>query len=269
MIDWLASYMKSGNTFLRLLLTAYKRGVIDLQDRPIVEADVQPYTHQLVAPAPLTQLTAAEKLYFRSAALLHFMTRSTGQCILKTHSANIRVGDNQIIPQALTNKRILIVRDPRDVAISKANHMSTNIDKSIQLLNEKGYGLDPEGGAPSIVSSWSAHTLSWYQVADLVVKYEDMVSDTHAVLRQVLQVLNWDINEDKINDAVNACQFANLQKQEQQKGFIEAVEGTQFFKVGRSGYWREILTAEQANQIIDDHAEVMELLGYDTSRVSA
>lgn len=262
-IDWIASYPKSGNTWIRLLLNHYRYGYLPIDERDnLTTLDTEKYAAQIVAPLPLNEMTPGEKFYLRNAALLHIMSRYRKYCIVKTHCADLPIQGMPLIPPGMTRSRIYIVRDPRDVCISKANHMDTDIDKAISLMNEKGYGLNPEDGAPALVSTWSVHAMSWLATADLVIKYEDMIADTASVLIKVLDVLGWDMDEDRVNKAVDACDFKELQLQEKETGFQEASGDKQFFKTGRSGYWKDILTTEQADKVVEDHREVMEQLGY-------
>jgi len=72
--------------------------------------------------------------------------------------------------------------------------------------------------------------------------------------------------------AVAFADFAQLRQQEHDKGFREAPRpygGGSFFRRGKTGAWRDELTAEQVARVEADHAEMMRRLGYELASSSA
>jgi aryl sulfotransferase len=62
---------------------------------------------------------------------------------------------------------------------------------------------------------------------------------------------------------VAATRFDRLAEEEARSGFREKPESAErFFHTGRSGGWRDVLTPDQAAQIVADHEAMMHRLGY-------
>ena len=270
LITWLASYPKSGNTWIKLLMGAYKYGTADINERrPLTALDTETYAHQVVSPVSLNYLDPAQKVYLRSAALMHLRMRNLTQCILKTHCADIKVNDVRLIPPTLTDKRIYILRDPRDVVISFAKHMGITVDRAIELFAHVGNALNMPETAPAFLTTWSRHVGSWAFNSDVVIRYEDLRDDTAGQFKRVLEVLGWEIDEARIEKAVSDCEFAKLKAQEDKDGFLESSGHGRFFNQGKSGHWQEVLTPEQIKQIESDHGEMMEKVGYILTKAEA
>ena len=64
--------------------------------------------------------------------------------------------------------------------------------------------------------------------------------------------------------AIKFSSFKVLANQEKEGGFVEAVEADNraFFRKGKTGSWRKVLTVDQVKKLIDDHGEVMAEHGY-------
>ena len=133
LINWLASYPKSGNTWVRTLLYAYKFGNVQLdQIKGFVTSDLLPGAWFAAAPVPWGMLTDDQKLLVRYTALMIIATTaSQDRLIVKTHCACGKMNSVDLIPNELTEKAVYIVRDPRDVTISYARHMGKSIDEAI------------------------------------------------------------------------------------------------------------------------------------------
>ena len=72
-------------------------------------------------------------------------------------------------------------------------------------------------------------------------------------------------SDEDIRRAVAFADFAELRRQEQDKGFREtrARPGGHFFRRGEAGGWRDELSAEQVARIEAAHAPMMRRLGYE------
>jgi hypothetical protein len=114
--------------------------------------------------------------------------------------------------------------------------------------------------------SWSEHVVSWADAPGLnrlVIRYEDMLADPLATFTQAAQFLQLPTDPERIQRAIRFSDFKVLAQQEAEKGFRERPGKTEkFFRQGQSGGWRSKLTAEQAQQIMTDHAAVMRRFGY-------
>ncbi|MFZ0424303.1 MAG: sulfotransferase domain-containing protein, partial [Xanthobacteraceae bacterium] len=71
-------------------------------------------------------------------------------------------------------------------------------------------------------------------------------------------------SDDDIRRAVSYADFAELRRQEEEKGFSELPRpGGKFFRRGDAGAWRDDLSAEQVARIEAAHAPMMRRLGYE------
>lgn len=269
---WFASYPKSGNTWLRCLLEAYRgNGHLDINDIRICTSDAGGAVMQAVSPLPLTETNINAQRLLRPAALMHLFCRLRAPFYVKTHWANLSpAGFAPYIPPQLTERAIYVVRDPRQVAVSLGMWMGKPADKVVAAMNNAAYTL---GEAPqhaiSVLSSWSAHAASWCTEEKFpvhVVRYEDMVADAEKVLEGCVEFLEWKKDKRRIARAVKAADMAKLQKAEEKDGFAEnasARRGNQerFFHAGGTR-WKDELGPKWIRQIEDDHGEVMRQLGY-------
>ena len=264
---WLASYPKSGNTWVRMFLSAYHRGgELDINRVTHSCGDMLEYWYQVVAPRAVADMDLADYLLLRPAALLHLTTVQLGDpLVVKTHNANVMVDRCQLQPPQLTVNAIYVVRDPRDVVISWAEHLDYGIDETIGKMADTQFLIRQDRSLPHILSTWSQHVTSWTVEASwptLVVKYEDMVDAPEKTFRSVLRALGFAVDEDRLRAAIAATGFEKLRKREEEEGFAERRHQERFFGRGTHGHWRTMLTEAQVAQIERDHGAVMRRLGY-------
>jgi hypothetical protein len=175
---------------------------------------------------------------------------------------------------------IVIVRDPRDVAPSLANHNRTTIDDAIAFMNDAGaaFCAKPKKLHNQLrqqLPGWSGHVATWLDQTDIpvhLVRYEDLQADTASVFAKALAFAGYPASAERIAQAVALADFSQLRQQEQERGFREAPRakpGGNFFRRGQSGSWRDELTAEQVACIEAAHAPMMRRLGYELSCMPA
>ena len=70
-IWWLASYPKSGNTWIRAFISAYTTGACNINAISGVVGDLNDYFHQIVSPVPIDKMSLGEYLVVHPAALMH------------------------------------------------------------------------------------------------------------------------------------------------------------------------------------------------------
>jgi len=264
---WLASYPKSGNTWLRCLLQGYLTGHVDINRLSVSKNDLDLTAYQLVCAEPVTQMEPGAMVYYRPAALMNMIAQAGDKTpMFKTHHLRERVNGIDLIPPLLTRCAVYIVRDPRDVAISMAEHVGRSLDEIIDLMNRPEYILQREGsGVVHFVGSWSKHVNTWASAPFPVhtVRYEDLLDHPVKVFGQLLADLGMNPDPDRVEEAVDLSLFGNLRDQEQAQGFTETSEHQQqFFTRGTAGHWQDILTGKQVRRIEQDHGAVMRQYGY-------
>ncbi len=287
---WLASYPKSGNTWLRMLIANLASqdapaDINDLPERGGISSARAPFDHLTLIDSSL--LTHEEidclrpRVYEKLARGAQDDEYDAPEAALpvrfvKVHDAYTLTpkGEPLLAGRGGAEGAIVIVRDPRDVAPSLANHNRTSIDDAITFMNDRNAGFCVKTSRQynqlrQQLPGWSGHIVSWLDQADIpvhLVRYEDMQADTAGTLKQVLAFAGRSATVEEINRAVKFADFAQLQEQERTKGFREAPRphaGKKFFRRGEAGAWREELTAEQAARIEAEHAPMMRRLGYE------
>lgn len=264
-IYWLASYPKSGNTWLRLLLRSYAAGgaAVDINDPAPDGWSVNGRTQfdESIGVAA-SDLTDAEILAWWPSVLRNWARARNEPSYLKTHMV--------CGPFEATLGAIYMVRDPRDVALSLARHTDRSVDAVIAVMGIRDMVAEGSDGRlrprlPQQWGSWSQNVESWLAPAPFpveVVPYEAMRADPAAALSGLLPVLGFPVDHTAVEAAVAATSLDALRAQEAATGFIEATGPHRFFGEGRVGGWREILTPAQRARIESDHGEVMARLGY-------
>lgn len=260
---WLASYPKSGSTWMRMFIYAYLGdGTVDI-NKVFDASDMDTDIYKAVSPLPLEELGIAECFHLRSAALFGMV--SSGQDkIVKTHCCNGLAQGVELIPRVFTRGAIYIMRDPRDIAVSYADHMGKTVDQTIDMMSDHALTSYREN-LSQYISTWSNHVTSWTErvyFKVLAIKYEEMLSAPHNTFRHIAYFLTGGCDEEKLDKSIQSTRFENLRKQEDISGFKERSRHQErFFRNGRSG-WRDVLTPEQVERIERDHGEVMKKVGY-------
>jgi len=289
---WLASYPKSGNTWFRMLvanLSAKDDKPVDINDQPerggIASArgpfdylsliDSSLLTHDEIdclRPQVYEQLARGEADDEYDAAPVAPAVR-----FVKVHDAYTLTpkGEPLLGSRRAAGGAIVIVRDPRDVTPSLANHNRSSIDDAILRMNDRNASISSQPGRMheqlrQKLPSWSGHIESWLDQTDIpvhLVRYEDMQADTAGIFRRALDFAGRPASDDDIRRAVRYASFSELRRQEEEKDFREKPRrsGGLFFRRGEVGAWRDELTAEQVRLIEAAHAPMMRRLGYELS----
>jgi hypothetical protein len=274
-ILWLASYPKSGNTWLRAfihnLMGQIKEGRgtgVDINAMNVLttgDSLVQWFRH--LDPRPPLEWSREDVARMRRGAQLAMVASKPETVIAKTHNALVHAHGHPTIHMDLTAGAIYVVRNPLDLVISLADHYGVDIDKAIEIINDPVNGGLLDGNIVfEIHSTWSNHVRSWTQREHpglLVVRYEDMLGKALHTFGDIARFMGLRPSRAQLDKAIELSSFKNLKQQEEAKGFRErSQKGTRFFRVGKSGQWRETLTPAQVARVIENHHEQMARFGY-------
>jgi hypothetical protein len=270
-IVWLASYPKSGTTWLRAFLHNFLRP----QDRPydinrlneFCESENDAALYHRYDPRSPRQYSLADVQRLRP--LVHRdLTRAFPDLVfVKTHNAVLLVEGVPLLTPAVTAGSIYVVRDPRAVAVSYSHHLGLPIDETIAFMaNDAAAAGNDDTHVFERLAGWSSHVLSWTQHPNpraLVLRYEDMATDPLRSFGNVVRFLGREPPPDRLERAVQFSRFEILQEQERRSGFVERPTATAaFFREGRTDGWRDVLTPAQMARIERDHAAQMRRFGY-------
>ena len=275
MFVWLASYPKSGNTWLRLLLDSMHSGgaAVNLESTALnapQASDRNLFDEALGLKS--SDLTPVEVEVLRPRAFFLEAANAQKPLFRKVHDAwRYTKEGEELFPSTLTHTAIYMVRDPRDVAISLAHHMSVNIDDAIEMMSDTTFTLAPVAQGlsillPQVLLSWDKHVESWLDrsgLSPLLLRYEDMLEDPVACCRAICSRLGWTLKEGVIDAAIEQTSFRRLADQEKRTGFSErGAPDRPFFRAGRAGGWLNILTTDQIRRIEKSQGLMMKRLGY-------
>ncbi|WP_370249736.1 sulfotransferase domain-containing protein [Nocardioides sp.] len=269
---WLSSYPRSGNTWTRLLLAHLRHdlagGARFNEPDDLMAAD-SGLLERLLG-VPLRLLTRDEVAAWRPA-VYEVLSDSDPQAPIKTHDAARDRAGRPLLGGGV-HRIVQLVRHPDDVAVSFAAFNGTDLDAAIDRMADPDFGYGAgEGQVRQYLGTWSSHTLGWATRTDhpvLVVRYEDLHADTEAALTRIAEHLMLPHTPDAVARAVERARFEKLQAAEAEHDFLERPTFTdRFFREGRVGQGREVLTDAQRNRIREDHHEAMARLGYPTDDV--
>jgi len=256
-IIWLASYPKSGNTWMRSLLAHYFMPPGQAPDinnlRRFTTADVRQDFFDAAAGGRFSTQSVEEWLKVRDKAVRLIAGSKPGTHFVKTHCQAVQYLGHHLIPPEVTAGAIYILRNPFDLAPSFARHQSADIDTAIERMMNTETMMGTETGIRDAMGRWDIHVKSWTEAPGLprhVVRYEDLLDKPAKVMRGLLDFLKVKPDSAKLARSIKATTFEAMKKQEEAHGFRERPEGMQaFFAKGQSGVWREDLTPAQVGRL--------------------
>jgi Sulfotransferase domain len=271
---WLASYPKSGNTWTRAFLSNLAAilagegdevGVNAINRFSIGENFAAFYEERLgFKPTAKHRAQIAE---LRQEVQQWMADQFDDLVFVKTHNSLVTDLGRPIINFAVTSGAIYIVRNPLDVAISLAHHLGKTIDEAIDTMgrHDTETPIDDKQ-IHEIWSSWSQHVESWTRMphrAIYVMRYEDMLGEPQKTFGGLARHLLLHFTAPQLDLAIERSSFSNLKGQEEKTGFMEkSKRADRFFREGRAGQWKDVLSAAQVRRIVSDHGEQMARFGY-------
>ena len=269
---FLASYPKSGNTWLRSIIGNFYNfdkefSLNDLKSIPLLS--IKKHFNEF-----------QNKVYINNNEL-HFdwISQNIIKCqkilnnkvnhlnIFKTHSARHKNFTNETVNAGF----IYIVRDPRDIIVSLKNFSGKEIDKTIdEFLFSKSLMITTNG-AQELLSTWELNVQSWLNynsVPRLIIKYEDLKLNPKEIILNIkeflnkIHSLNINLRDQDIDKIVENTNFNNLKKLEDKNGFDEASKHSKFFRSGTSNQWKDVLTNTQINLIEKNLKSLMRYFNY-------
>tara|TARA_Y100000389_G_C17408338_1_gene489371 strand:+ start:560 stop:1417 length:858 start_codon:yes stop_codon:yes gene_type:complete len=266
MIFWIASYPKSGNTWLRTLISTYyysKDGVFN--DSLLEHVDQFP-NQKYFTDFTYDKKKAGETCKFWILAQEKINAKNKIK-FLKTHNAFGKLNNYDFTNNQNSIGCIYVVRDPRNVITSIKNHYQINDDQALNwMISNDNFiynVLDFEKSGFSdfqYISSWSTNYKSWKvqkKVPTKFIKYEDLLDQTYSVFFEIIKFINKTTNNSekidkiKLKKVINSTTFETLKKNEIEKGFSEAVISREdknkkipFFHLGPKNDWKTILEDE-------------------------
>ena len=260
-ILWLASYPKSGNTWLRVFLynlisNARTPGAISELGQ-FNYSDTHVPLFQQVSSEPVENMTLEQTAALRPAMHAKLAASSPNTVFVKTHSCLTEFGGYDQITMDTTVGAIYVVRNPLDVCLSMAPHFGISIDEAIEWMADQTFMAGADAGeVPYLISSWSKHVNSWagHGVSPSlhIVRYEDMTFKPGPTFKGIAKFMG-----------LKPPTEALKRKQEDEKGFIErSVHAEKFFRTGKANQWKLELSKAQIDKVVEANYDVMKKFKY-------
>ncbi|MBU6182379.1 MAG: sulfotransferase domain-containing protein [Verrucomicrobia bacterium] len=238
-ICFITSYPRSGNTWLRYLITDV---LLNLRGERINVLDIPDYTNNVIPDIHInnileTQLTPQQNL----------------PVFCKTHHNIEKIKRNCKKHDIIF---LYLVRDPFDALVSHYHYQTQRCnDSKIRdvdafCLKELRFWIEHSHMALSQVKSKSL----------LVIKYETLLTETEFQVFRFFSWLGLKIEKEMIECVVKKMQFQALQKME--KSGTSPLPNTLFFRKGKAGTGREELKHSTILQIEKETSGILDELHF-------
>ena len=282
MIIWLASYPKSGNTWVRSIIAA-----LMYTDNGVFNFSLLDKIKQFPSDAffeglsnNLSNINEIAKHWETAQELINLDNQIK---FLKTHHLKCKINEHNFTSNKNTLATIYIVRDPRNLVSSISNHYSKSLEEAKEFMFTPKYlfGFKKDGnlkkdGVKTILGTWSEHYKFWKTNNEnyLLIKYEDLINNRDIALNKILRFINelngtkLEINQKKFNNVVKTTSFERMKNLERTKGFFEAKldlktgKKIPFFNLGEKNDWKKFLNVRISNKIEKAFKNEMIELGY-------
>ena len=279
MIIWLASYPKSGNTWVRSIISS------------LLYSSDGAFNFDLIKKIPQFPKKEIFKDFVKDFSNFNEIKKNWIVAqkkinsekeikLFKTHNGKYTVEKDNFTDDQNSLAVIYIVRDPRTLVKSISNHFTKSHDDASKFLiapsligNGKSFE-ERKDGILTLVGKWNDHYRSWTRNKNnlLLIKYEDLVNNPETELLKIIKFLekyiNFKTNEKKNRTILETTSFTNLRNMEKQGLFKEGVlnkktnNKANFFHLGPKNMWQENLDKKIINEIEKNFYNEMKELGY-------
>ena len=279
MIIWLASYPKSGNTWLRSMVAALMHTDdgefhFDLLDQ-IKQFPIK--NHFTNFTNDFGDINEIKKHWLSAQDLINLDNKVK---FLKTHHINCKIDQYNFTDKKNTLATIYIVRDPRNLVNSISNHFSKSLEESKKFLLTTrligGSNLE-KNSVKTLLGSWSDHYKFWKNNNKnfLLIRYEDLLENTNSELIKIITFIKKftpiQTNDIKNKNIIRTTSFNHLKNLEEKGGFKENAHDRtdkainkkkKFFYLGPDNNWKDSLDKKIKDEIEFELSTEMKELGY-------
>ena len=279
MIIWIASYPKSGNTWVRSFIIAYyfcENGNFDINKL------------NLIQDYPNKQFF--EETVKKGEIHKHWDSSQKNICnekkvkFLKTHNSLITAFGNKFTKPEYTLGVIHIIRDPRNIITSLKNHYDfETYERALKFMQDKNKVLEDyphlkNYAKTNIINSWRINYQSWIfnkNFRRLTIRYEDMIENPQQTFEKLVVFINTlmgfkdKIDQKKLSNAIETTNFKSLQDIENQGKFSENVYSLKdnrkikFFYQGPENDWKKNLDENMIKKMNEYYKNDLKFFRYE------
>ena len=278
MIIWIASYPKSGNTWVRAMISSLvysNDGVFNFELLKKIQQfpnrkHFENFTQKFQDINELKKFWIAAQNWINLSGEIKF---------LKTHHINCKIGEHPFTNNNNTLGTIYVVRDPRNLINSFVNHYQIDKKAAKNFITSKASATGGTAGSKqnnvfTILGSWDDHYKSWKKINNnlLIIKYENLIlnpyEEIHRIIRFLEKFINFNYDDNKIKNIIESTSFQKMKKMELEKGFDEAISNEEtsnkinFFNLGSENKWQKYLNDDEVKYITNKLSTEMKELGY-------
>ena len=278
MIIWIASYPKSGNTYIRSFLASYY-----FSDNGKFNFDYLLKLHQFpsikFSKNKIESEEEASKYWIFNQKTFFDNDKLN---LVKTHNCLLKYKENDFTSKDISLGAIYIVRDPRNLITSFTHHYSYSYEDTLKFMMYEKAALveksaDNDYSNFTFLNSWSNHYKSWRDnklFETLFIRYEDLEENKEKIFRDILSFVNKinkkkdEINEKKFLNSINSTSFVNMKNKELNEGFEESIVSKKtgkklnFFNLGFNNRWQKILSNDIKEKMNLNFKNELKELGY-------
>ncbi len=275
MIIWCASYPKSGNTWVRSIISSLlysKDGIFNFHMLKKISLFPKRFYFKDFTD-DYSDLKKISQYWINAQDKIN---SDNNLRIFKTHNGNYNFSGKNFTNNKNTIGVIYVVSDPRNIISSISNHYKLNLEQSLNfLLDEKRFLFnqnDPndftEENIITLLGSWKAHYNSWKISSNsIIIRYEDLVLNTKLQIDKLSLFMKkftkFETNDEKIQNIIKTTSFEKLKKMEEKEGFVEASNpNIKFFNLGPKNNWKNTLNEKLIYIIEKNFNKEMKELGY-------
>ena len=281
-ILWVASYPKSGNTWLRSILAGLfftSDGVFDFNLLKNISSFEKIKFYNYIKDKDGSNFKNLDKIeiisqYWLEAQNFFLLSLGGKSAFLKTHSCNISLNNNPFTSPNVTLGLVYLIRNPLDICISYSKHLGISIDEAIKyMISNKTISFfeDKEKKKyPFPLGRWDEHVSSWENIKSkkIIIRYEDFLEKKNETLLNLIFFFENELNigvenkEEKIANILKTTRFDQMKENERKYGFKEATKHSVFFRSGKNDQWKKELNLAQKDIILNEFNLLMKKYNY-------
>ena len=278
MIIWIASYPKSGNTYIRSFLASYffsENGKFNFDQL----LKLHQFPSMKFSKNRIESEEEASKYWIFNQKTFFDNDELN---LVKTHNCLLKFRGNNFTSKDQTLGAIYIVRDPRNLITSFTHHYSFSYEDALKFMMYDKAALveksaDNDYSNFTYLNSWSNHYKSWRdndQFKTLFIKFEDLEDNKDKIFREIVKFINelnknsMEVDEKKFINSINSTTFVNMKNKERNEGFEESViskktgKKLNFFNLGFNNRWQKILSNDIKQKMNLNFKNELKELGY-------